>query len=227
MVSPWQSGHPSVRASSLGWFQRFRPINFSTGFLSLSPWLRFSTHQISWLSIVHWSTSLTIIVWHQDTQQQRLEMWLHLLFKICFHFLQLARASQNQSDVPPNLLEARKCVLWKLNSPHLSFFVPSFKLVTTSWQWYCWYSDWSLSNLQNSMQVIQDGPDDDDTNTDNDESTGIIGCNLWWQPSAESNKLVSAVSSKPSDDCNDGVDRDIQTYQQFENLLLFLSSTEV
>ena len=144
-----------------------------------------------------------------------------------FHFLQLAQVSQNQSDVPPNLLEARKCVLWKLNSPHLSFFVPSFKLVTTSWQWYCWYSDWSLSNLQNSMQVIQDGPDDDDTNTDNDESTGIIGCNLWWQPSAESNKLVSAVSSKPSDDCNDGVDRDIQTYQQFQNLLLFLSSTEV
>ena len=68
MVSPWQSGHPSVRASSLGWFQRFRPINFSTGFLSLSPWQRFSTRQISWLSIVHWSTSLTIIVRHQDTQ---------------------------------------------------------------------------------------------------------------------------------------------------------------
>ena len=73
----------------------------------------------------------------------------------------------------------------------------------------------------------KDGHDDDDTNTDNDESRGIIGCNLWWQPSAESNKLVSAVSSKPIDDYNDGADRDIQTYQPFPDLHLFLSSTEV
>ena len=36
---------------------------------------------------------------------------------------------------------------------------------------------------------------------------------------------MSAFSSKPSDDHNDGADRDIQTYQQFQNLLLFLSST--
>ena len=62
---------------------------------------------------------------------------------------------------------------------------------------------------------------------DHDDSIAIIGCNLWWQPSAESNKLVSAVSSKPSDDYNDGADRDIQTYQPFPDLHMFLSSTEV
>ena len=38
---------------------------------------------------------------------------------------------------------------------------------------------------------------------------------------------MSAVSSKPSDDHNDGADRDIQTYQPFPDLHLFLSSTEV
>ena len=156
MVSPWQSGHPSVRASSLGWFQQFRPINFSTGFLSLSPWLRFSTRQISWLSIVHWSTSLTIIVRHQDTQQQRLEMWLHLLFKKIFSFsstrASLAESIRCAAESPGG---KKMCVLWKVNSPHLSFFVVSFKLVTTSSQWSCWYSDWNLCNLQNSVQVIQ------------------------------------------------------------------------
>ena len=88
--------------------------------------------------------------------------------------------SQNQSDVPPNLLEARKCVLWKVNYPHLSFFVGSFKLVTTvtvMWQWSCWFSDWNLCNLHNRVQVIQSyivGHGDDDTNTDNDERALVL-----------------------------------------------------